>query len=44
MFDPILSKHERVHDIISFVQQVLTRDSTEKDVFAHTDIDLDTER
>jgi len=44
VFDPILSKHRKVHPYYQFRSTGFnTADSTEKDVFAHTDIDLDTE-
>ena len=43
VFDPILSKHRKVHEHYQFRSTGFnTADSTEKDVFAHTDIDLDT--
>ena len=43
-FDSILSKHRQVHPYYQFRSTGFnTADSTEKDVFAHTDIDLDTE-
>jgi len=44
VFDPILSQHRKVHTNYQFRSTGFnTADSTEKDVFAHTDIDLDTE-
>lgn len=43
-FDPILAEHRKVHPNYQFRSTGFnTADSTEKDVFAHTDIDLDTE-
>lgn len=43
VFDPILSKHRKVHPYYQFRSTGFnTADSTEKDVFAHTDVDLDT--
>ena len=44
VFEPLLSKHREVHPNYQFRSTGFnTADSTEKDVFAHTDIDLDTE-
>lgn len=43
-FDPILAEHRKVHPDYQFRSTGFnTADSTKKDVFAHTDIDLDTE-
>lgn len=43
-FDPILAEHRKVHPNYQFRSTGFnTADSTEKDVFAHTDIDVDTE-
>ena len=43
-YDPILAEHRKVHSDYQFRSTGFnTADSTEKDVFAHTDIDLDTE-
>ena len=43
-FDSILAEHRKVHPNYQFRSTGFnTADSTEKDVFAHTDIDLDTE-
>ena len=44
IFDPILSQHRKVHPHYQFRSTGFnTADSTEKDVFPHTDIDEDTE-
>ena len=44
MFDPLLSQHRKVHPHYQFRSTGFnTADSTEKDVFPHTDIDEDTE-
>ena len=43
-FWPVLNDHKRVHPHYQFRSTGFnTANSTEKDVFAHTDIDLDTE-
>ena len=43
-FWPVLNEHKRVHPHYQFRSTGFnTANSTEKDVFAHTDIDLDTE-
>ena len=44
IFDPILSQHRKVHPHYQFRSTGFnTANSTKKDVFPHTDIDLDTE-
>tara|TARA_B100001057_G_scaffold245487_1_gene245817 strand:- start:5428 stop:6084 length:657 start_codon:yes stop_codon:yes gene_type:complete len=44
VFEPLLSQHRKVHKNYQFRSTGFnTADSTEKDVFPHTDIDLDTE-
>ncbi len=44
VYDPILSEHRKVHPHYQFRSTGFnTADSTDKDVFPHTDIDLDTE-
>ena len=44
IFDPILSQHRKVHPHYQFRSTGFnTADSTEKDVFPHTDIDENTE-
>ena len=44
MFDPLLSQHRKVHPHYQFRSTGFnTANSTKKDVFPHTDIDLDTE-